>query len=274
MIEVVIHNAERVYGDANPTFAYTASGLTGDSWEDVLVEGRLVTPAGILSPVGTYVITEDPQGRFEVLLGYEVRVIDGTLTVKPRPITVAADPKEKLQHEPDPELTYRIVEGNLVGTDRLAGRLSREKGEALGQYAILQGTLSNPNYEITFVPALLTIYPRPEALGVIPVPGAGRGPMETTVVACMVVRSGPAGTDTGSEAAGVVSILECPEGHPATGTVTDDGSPTGGGASGARRTGETGGVSGQLVLEASGDGRNDEPAEVAGGDGNKAASDA
>ena len=55
-------------------------------------------------------------------------------------ITVAADPQTKVYGEADPELTYEIVSGALVGTDTFTGELTREPGEDVGTYAILQGT--------------------------------------------------------------------------------------------------------------------------------------
>src|SRR5262249_17314327 len=52
------------------------------------------------------------------------------------------------------------TQGNLVGTDTLTGSLARDPGENVGQYAITQGTLGNPNYAITYVGNNLTINPR------------------------------------------------------------------------------------------------------------------
>ena len=73
--------------------------------------------------------------------------------ITPKPITVTAEDKTKVQDEADPELTY-TVEG-LVGSDKLEGKLEREEGEDPGEYKITQGTLSaGTNYSITFVGAI------------------------------------------------------------------------------------------------------------------------
>ncbi len=168
VITVVIEDRERVYGEANPQFVYTKTGLVpGDRWEDVLKPGTLTTPAGALSPVGSYPITEQADDPFEAFLGYEVEVVNGTLRITPRPITVTADSLSKVYGESDPALTYTITQGNLVGTDTLSGSLTRVAGENAGTYTIEQGTLTdenNPNYTITFIPGALTIERRPIAV--------------------------------------------------------------------------------------------------------------
>jgi hypothetical protein len=79
-----------------------------------------------------------------------------TLTVSKTAITLAADAKSKTYGATDPDLTYQITTGALVGSDVLAGSLSRVAGEDVGTYAI-SSTLGNANYDVTFVPNNLTI---------------------------------------------------------------------------------------------------------------------
>jgi hypothetical protein len=80
----------------------------------------------------------------------------GTLNVTPRPITITADAATKVYGEADPALTYQITSGSLVSGDVLNGSVSRAEGEEAGDYAITS-TLSNANYEITFIEAVFTI---------------------------------------------------------------------------------------------------------------------
>ena len=71
-------------------------------------------------------------------------------------VVVTADPIQKGYGQADPELTYTAV--GLIGNDRMSGALTRESGEALGTYAIKQGTLTaGNNYTVTFVGADFTI---------------------------------------------------------------------------------------------------------------------
>jgi hypothetical protein len=78
-----------------------------------------------------------------------------SVTVNPKPITVTADAQTKVYGASDPALTY--TSDGLVNGDSLTGSLSRAVGTAVGTYAISQGTLANPNYNISFTGADFTI---------------------------------------------------------------------------------------------------------------------
>ena len=71
-------------------------------------------------------------------------------------ITITADAVTKVYGESDPELTYQITSGSLVSGDVLNGSLSRAEGEDVGDY-VITSTVSNANYEITFIEAVFTI---------------------------------------------------------------------------------------------------------------------
>lgn len=80
-----------------------------------------------------------------------------TANITAKPITVTADSVSKKQKEADPKLTYTF-EPALVEGDEFTGELTREKGEDVGKYKILQGTLTlGDNYEITFVEGIFTV---------------------------------------------------------------------------------------------------------------------
>jgi hypothetical protein len=82
--------------------------------------------------------------------------------VSQRNITVTADAQSKVYGESDPALTYQITSGSLVGGDGFTGAPTRVTGEAVGTYAIQQGTLAlNSNYNLTYVEANLSITVRP-----------------------------------------------------------------------------------------------------------------
>ena len=84
--------------------------------------------------------------------------ITRTLTIDKAGITVAADSKDKVYGQDDPELTYQITNGTLIGSDSFTGEISRETGEDAGTYSIEQGTLSlTSNYDLTYESADFTI---------------------------------------------------------------------------------------------------------------------
>jgi hypothetical protein len=84
-----------------------------------------------------------------------------TADITRKPIVVSAANQTKVYGSSDPALTYGVSAGSLVGSDMLSGTLARQPGEtvAAGPYAITQGSLSNPNYAITFNNAALVITP-------------------------------------------------------------------------------------------------------------------
>ena len=81
-----------------------------------------------------------------------------TITIAPKPVTVTADDKSKIEGQADPELTA-TVEG-LIGSDIISYTLYREPGETAGTYDIIPlGESSQGNYLVTFVTGEFTITP-------------------------------------------------------------------------------------------------------------------
>jgi len=80
----------------------------------------------------------------------------GTLTIEPAELTITADDKSKIYSEADPELTF--TESGLLGEDSITGALIREEGEDVGEYDILQGSVTaGGDYTILFDTATFTI---------------------------------------------------------------------------------------------------------------------
>jgi subtilisin family serine protease len=144
-----------VYGNAIPSLTYVSSGLRN---EDTL-SGSLATPATPTSSVGQYAIT---QGTLAGSPNYNISFVSANLTINPRALTVTAAPESRVYGDPNPPLAF-VVGGSLLNGDSLGGNLATPANTTsnVGQYTINQGTLSNPNYAISFAPGILTINPRP-----------------------------------------------------------------------------------------------------------------
>ena len=93
-----------------------------------------------------------------------ISAIDQPIDPNQPPVTVlevTATTHRKSYGDSDPELTWDITQGTLLGDDTLTGELKRVEGEDVGVYAILQGTLTaGTNYVLNFVPGELEITPR------------------------------------------------------------------------------------------------------------------
>ena len=139
----------KIYGYADPVFAYTPS-------EAVTFSGALSRVMG--DGVGNYAITIS---SLTAGSNYAITFVPANFSITPRPITVTADIQTKVYGEDDPALTYQVT-GSLAYTDSFGGALSRDPGEAVGPYAITQGTLLlSSNYALTYTGDDLTITLRP-----------------------------------------------------------------------------------------------------------------
>jgi flagellar basal body rod protein FlgG len=141
------------YGATDPSLTHTitSGALVG---QDAL-SGSLTRASG--EDVGTYAISQGTLANSN----YDITYAGANLTVTQRPITVTAASVSKQYGAVDPTFTHSVTTGSLVGQDALTGSLSRTSGENVGSYAIAQGALANANYDITFVPANLSITQRP-----------------------------------------------------------------------------------------------------------------
>ncbi|MBM7061285.1 filamentous hemagglutinin N-terminal domain-containing protein [Pseudomonas sp. UL073] len=181
-----VDNAQRSYGDANPSF--TTQATLNDKAQAVrevdqfvdaelgrsgISAGAASSSATAASNVGSYAIQHGY--KLDTFAGkrYEATLGNATLTIIPVELVVQADDKAKQVGEADPALTYQYQSG-LKNNDALGevlnqGGATRQPGEAPGVYAIGQGNVAlnsvgttadgQPiyNYTLTFLPGKLTI---------------------------------------------------------------------------------------------------------------------
>src|SRR5205085_2747980 len=118
--------------------------------------GALTRTAG--EAVGDYAIT---QGTVALNSNYTLTYVGANLSITKRAVEITADAKTKTYGDADPALTYQITTGSLAFSDAFKGALTRAAGEAVGDYAITQGTVAlNSNYTLTYVGANLSITKR------------------------------------------------------------------------------------------------------------------
>ncbi|AXY73091.1 T9SS C-terminal target domain-containing protein [Paraflavitalea soli] len=146
-IAITAESKNKTYGEADPALTYTFSPTL--AFSDAF-SGSLNRQPG--ENVGAYAI----QNGLTLNNNYILTYTGADLTITRKGITVTALNKNKTYGQPDPELNYTLAPA-LVGTDALAGNLTRTAGEDAGTYAITQGSLANNNYTISFVPGQLTI---------------------------------------------------------------------------------------------------------------------
>ena len=123
---------------------------------DLSYEGNVAAGTATVRATGKGVYEGEAQAAFEIAR---------------RPVTVTADDRAKALGDPDPELTATV--DGTVGGDAVSYSVSREQGEALGEYAITpSGDAVQGNYDVTYAPGTLTIVPRNDVVmaEVAPIP--------------------------------------------------------------------------------------------------------
>lgn len=166
-LTVEAHSKTKVYGEVDPEFSYTVTGLKGTDQESDVLKGAVSRQAG--ENVGNYGIQKGSMGLTEGADGnYVLTFVDGQLAITPATLKVKADDQTKVYGEADPLLS-RVITGYKNGDTEasvLQGAISREAGEDVrtGGYTIHQGSLGlnngqGSNYVLEFENGTLNITP-------------------------------------------------------------------------------------------------------------------
>jgi len=156
-LTITADDKQKIYGEANPTLTFSYDGLTnGDT--QVATEPTISTTATSSSNVGTYPITlsggEDQN--------YVITLINGTLTIGQKALTITADNKQKIYGEANPTLTFTysgLVNGDTKVTTEPSIATMATSSSNVGTYPITLSGVEDQNYAITLVSGKLEIVP-------------------------------------------------------------------------------------------------------------------
>lgn len=153
----------RVYGDADPALGFSVLNGALVATPDGALAGALARAPG--EDVGRYAIGQGTLAN----PNYAITFVPGDFDITPRPIALRANSANRIFGDADPAFDFTLTAGSLVALPGggLTGALARAAGESVGNYAITQGTLGNPNYQITFTPGTLAIAPRAVTLAAL-----------------------------------------------------------------------------------------------------------
>ena len=158
-----VDNKSRLYGDANPAFTLSYTGLkNGETVPEWSQQPSFETEATEQSNVGSYPVSL----KNAVAVNYEITPKDGTLTVNKAPLT--ATPKDYTRkygdENPEFELVYaglRNSENQPEWTQAPVVTTSATKGSSVGEYAIELKSGEARNYTIEKGTGRLTITKAP-----------------------------------------------------------------------------------------------------------------
>lgn len=154
---VPVTEVHYTYGDTATALEAILTGgdelvwFVGDSTQE-----SLTAPTPSTSTVGTtsYWVTQ------RIIDGCESDRAEIKVHVAPAVLTVVANNQTKVYGQVDPALTFTVTGFKLADTASvLRGRLVREAGENVGEYAIGVGTLNAANYTFDYTPATFKITP-------------------------------------------------------------------------------------------------------------------
>jgi N-acetylneuraminic acid mutarotase len=162
-LTVTAADASRPYGQANPAFTGTLTGVVaGDGITATYISAATATTAaGVYGPTDANAITptlSDPNNK---LANYDVASTNGTLTITAIPLYVVADDKTRTFGGSNPAFDaqfFGFANGDTPAS--LAGTLTCTSANATapaGTYAIHCGGLSSVDYAIHFVDGTLTV---------------------------------------------------------------------------------------------------------------------
>jgi hypothetical protein len=162
-IEVIPALQAKVFGELDPTFTYAVSStldlVNNDQFVGVLAReiGENVGFYGI--DQGSLLIYDEGE-LVNKTNNYDITFVGGQFEITRRPIVVIPDPdQDKTYGDLDPVYAYTTSPDGIASVlpngiaVALNGALTREPGEDVNTYKILQGNINNaenPNYDITF----------------------------------------------------------------------------------------------------------------------------
>lgn len=103
LVTITATSKTKTYGQADPAFTFTTSGLVGS---DTLTTAPTCTVSGAHTNVGTYPITCSGGSAGD---NYDIAYVAGTLTVAQAEVVITAVPKSKVYGTPDPAFTYTVA---------------------------------------------------------------------------------------------------------------------------------------------------------------------
>ena len=189
-LTVASNAVSKTFGTNDPGLTYVVNGLfTNRNVQSYTPSGSVQTVTindtapGSLSGnlgrnpgenVGTYATTQGTLSSSN----YVISFTPDNLTINPASLNVVANAQSKTYGQDDPDLNYTYgtsAQANVQsydaagtlgtvavaggGTPQFAGHLGRNTGETAGQYQILQGSVSAPNYTISYTGNTLNITP-------------------------------------------------------------------------------------------------------------------
>lgn len=191
-LTVTVGDASKTYGQPDPTFSATFSGLVAGDTPASLGTLAFSTLAAGVGDYPIFAAGLDPTD-------YSITYVPGILHVLPAPLTVRTDDVSRWYNAANPLFTVTL--SGLVNGERpeqfsgVTFNTSATSASPVGTYAVTPAGLVAPNYRITYIPGALLVLQDQINFG--------RGSPDTTLagdpISVVVLVIGPPGTYAISE---------------------------------------------------------------------------
>jgi hypothetical protein len=154
-VTITATNLIKVYGETNPALTFTYSGLVNSDTQ-VTTEPSIATTAMASSNAGTYPITLTGGSD----QNYTITLVNGTLIVGKKDLTITAADKQKVYGEANPTLTFTfsgLVNADTQVTTEPSIATTATESSNVGTYPIELTGGADANYTITLVNGTLTV---------------------------------------------------------------------------------------------------------------------
>lgn len=169
-LTVIAEDAERPYGDNNPTFSRSFLGFKLTDSESTAFSSlpRITCSATKTSDVGEYpIVVEGGTSRNYEVTHYQY----GTLTITKASLVLTANNKSRLYHEVNPQFDFTLsglknndTKSTLTTTPTYS--CAAELTSDAGQYAIIPSGAESKNYMLEYHNGTLTVNQRPLTVSV------------------------------------------------------------------------------------------------------------
>ncbi len=143
---VFVDSSSKTYGDVDPAFSYTTTGLVGDDVLDITIS----RVAG--EDVNKYEFYLPDQEAANIR-NYKIELAEGFFEIVPKVIRLSIATQSKTFGDPNPKIEFSLMDElcfNDTAESILTGKITREVGERVAIYEYIVSTVSNSkNY--TFV---------------------------------------------------------------------------------------------------------------------------
>lgn len=165
-LTITAPDVNRQYGDPNPVFTASFSGLASFDTASVISGIRFHAPTRV-APAGSYngdiTVTSNPDPN------YAITYVPGNMTITPAPITVYSQSLSRTYGDTNPTFSVSSVSGLKLGqSPGVLGatvKADATPNTSVGVYG-LSASLATGNYRVAKIEGALTIQPRPLSVGV------------------------------------------------------------------------------------------------------------